>query len=194
MKSKKSPYIIIGAAIVVIAAVVLFPLQSGSSARVIQAAAGSEEKFALLSGATTNFCAGPQIVDAVESDRLQGSCCSAMDMHAYAEQAEGLKKYDSIDIIPSDPYDIPKEWAREMIEEDKTIVLTDEQQKIYDDAIEMSHEGGPCCCKCWRWYAYGGLAKKLITENGFTAEDVANVWNLSDGCGGAGHAEGMEPT
>lgn len=33
---------------------------------------------------------------------------------------------------------------------------------------------------------YGGLAKLLVREHGFTGEQVVKVWNLSNGCGGAG--------
>jgi hypothetical protein len=33
---------------------------------------------------------------------------------------------------------------------------------------------------------YGGLAKFLITEREFTGEQVVEVWNRSDGCGGSG--------
>ncbi len=90
-----------------------------------------------MSGARTNFCAGPDILDRVNVDRLQGSCCSAMDFHRYTEQVEGLKKYSHINKIPSDPYDI---------------------------------------------------------EYNFNAEQIAEVWDLEDGCGGSGHVEGMHHT
>jgi hypothetical protein len=148
-----------------------------------------EAKFSLLNKARTNFCAGPEIVSVVDSERLQGSCCSAMDFHRYTEQIEGLKKFSYIEEVPKDPYDIPKEWADRFIEYYQTN-LTFEQQKIYDDASEISDEKGPCCCKCWRWYAYGGLAKYLIINYNFTAEQIAEVWDLSDGCGGSGHGHG----
>jgi len=145
-------------------------------------------KFSELDGAGTNFCAGPDILENNSADRLQGACCGKMDFHRYAEQVEGLKKYAYIEQIPPDPYDISRELADELLEYQKTIQLTAEQQGIYDDAVKMSHEGGPCCCKCWRWYAFEGLAKYLITEHGFTAEQIAEVWDLEDGCGGEGHA------
>lgn len=148
-------------------------------------------KFAELSNGRTNFCAGPDILDRVDADRLQGSCCSAMDFHRYTEQVEGLKKYSHIDKIPSDPYDIPVSLAKELLNYQKTIQLSAEQQAIYDEAVKMSHEGGPCCCKCWRWYAFEGLAKYLITEYNFNAEQIAEVWDLEDGCGGSGHIDEM---
>ena len=145
-------------------------------------------KFSELSNAKTNFCAGPEVVVSSGAERLQGSCCSKMDFHRYTEQLEGLKKYAFIGQIPADPYDIPVSLAEKLLEYQKTIRLTAEQQEIYDDAVAMSHEGGPCCCKCWRWYAFEGLAKFLITEHGFDAEQIAEVWDLEDGCGGTGHA------
>lgn len=150
---------------------------------------GTYERFLVLSEGKTNFCAGPNIVEKVDSERLQGSCCSPMDFHRYEEQIESLKKYSDYKVIPTDPYDVSKEWAKEFIEFYDT-KLTDEQQKIYDEAVEVSHEGGPCCCKCWHWYAYGGLAKHLIINENFTSEQIAEVWDISDACGGSGHEHG----
>ena len=117
--------------------------------------------------------------------RLQGSCCSPMDWHRYQEQVEGLKKFSHIPDIPADPYDVEVGLAKKLIVYYDT-ELTSEQQKEYDYAMENSHEKGPCCCKCWRWYVYGGLGKLLIQQYGFTGEQVTDIWNLSDGCGGAG--------
>lgn len=62
-----------------------------------------------------------------------------------------------------------------------------EEQGHYDDAIATSEEKGPCCCQCWRWEVFGGLGKLLVREHGFTGEQVAEVWNLSHGCGGDAH-------
>ena len=65
-----------------------------------------------------------------------------------------------------------------------SIQLTAEEQKAYDYAMANSDEKGPCCCKCWRWNVYGGLGKYLIKNYKFTGQQVTEVWNLSDGCGG----------
>lgn len=118
-----------------------------------------------------------------EGQRLIGSCCSAMDFKRYKEQIEGLKKYKNISEIPPDPYDIKTGLARELMAhyEDE---LTSDQQSAYDYAMQNSKEKGPCCCKCWRWYVYGGLAKELIKKYKFTGQQITEVWNLSDGCGG----------
>lgn len=118
-----------------------------------------------------------------DNARLQGSCCSPMSMHRYSEQVEGLKKYSNIPEIPPDPYNIEAGLAKKLMShyDDQ---LTPEQQQAYDYAMQNSSEKGPCCCKCWRWYVYGGLGKYLIKNHGFTGEQVTELWDLSDGCGG----------
>ncbi|OHA72823.1 MAG: hypothetical protein A3A27_00270 [Candidatus Wildermuthbacteria bacterium RIFCSPLOWO2_01_FULL_47_18] len=124
-----------------------------------------------------------------DDDRLQGSCCSPMSVHRYSEQVEGLVKFkavagQNIEKIPDDPYDVEAGLAKELMSY-YDLELTPEEQKAYDYAMQNSSEKGPCCCKCWRWYVYGGLGKYLIKNHGFTGEQVTQVWDLSDGCGGA---------
>ena len=115
--------------------------------------------------------------------RLQGSCCSPMSLHRYAEQVEGLKKYKDIAEIPTDPYDVEAGLAQKAMT-NYDLELAPEEQEAYDYAMANSDEGGPCCCRCWRWRTYGGLAKLLIRTHGLTGEQVTEVWDLSDGCGG----------
>ncbi|MBI3384635.1 hypothetical protein HY030_00375 [Candidatus Gottesmanbacteria bacterium] len=118
-----------------------------------------------------------------DNARLQGSCCSPMNYNRYSKQVEGLKKYQDIKEVPPDPYDVEASLAKKLLVhyDDE---LTAEQQKAYDFAMQNSEEKGPCCCKCWRWYVYGGLAKVLIQKYHFTGQQVTEIWNLSDGCGG----------
>lgn len=167
-------------------------LYNSSDSKVINTAyaAGSKEAFDYLSSATSSYCGlTPPTVDGYSDDQsIQGACCGAMDFHRYQEQVEGLKQYSDIPQIPEDPYNIPVPLAKDLFEYQESITLTSDQQNIYDKAMAMSHEGGPCCCRCWRWTAFEGQAKYLITEHNFTAEQVANIWDLEDGCGGAGHA------
>ncbi|MBI2405446.1 hypothetical protein HYV21_00110 [Candidatus Microgenomates bacterium] len=154
------------------------------------AVAGSLEKFEYLAKQQSNVCArlsAEQLSTYPEDARLAGSCCGPMDFHSYSEQVEGLKKYKSISQIPKDPYDIPVTLAKELLSYKDNITLNSDQQKVYDEATELSHEGGPCCCRCWRWDAFEGLAKYLITQNNFTSEQIAKIWDLEDGCGGSGH-------
>jgi hypothetical protein len=96
-----------------------------------------------------------------------------------------LRKYGDIAEIPSDPYDVPAGLAQKLLAY-YDLELRDEEQAAYDFAMENADEQGPCCCKCWRWHVYGGLGKLLIRERGFTGEQLAEVWDLSDGCGGDG--------
>ncbi len=144
-------------------------------------------KFDYLSKNGNSSCSAvfkDSIVTMPEGKRIQGSCCSPMDMHRYGEQIEALKKYKDYAEIPPDPYDIDASLAKQMLAhyDDQ---LTPDQQQAYDYAMQNSNEKGPCCCKCWHWYVYGGLAKVLIKKYHFTGQQIAEVWNLSDGCGGA---------
>lgn len=149
-------------------------------------------KFTELSKNGNSACSGTfkdSITSMADDERIMGSCCSPMSLHRYIEQVEGLKKYANIPEIPPDPYDINAGLAKKMQAYYNT-ELTVEEQKAYDYAIASSMEKGPCCCKCWRWYVYGGLAKYLIKNYNFTGEQITEVWNLSDGCGGDGdHVE-----
>ena len=143
-------------------------------------------KFDYLSKNGNSSCSSlfkDSISSMPDNARLQGSCCSPMNMHRYSEQVEGLKKYSNILEIPSDPYDIKAGLTKKLISY-YDMELTPDEQKAYDYAMEHSSEKGPCCCKCWRWFVYGGLGKYLIRNYKFTGEQVTNVWNLSDGCGG----------
>lgn len=145
-------------------------------------------RFEYLSQNGNSSCSASfhESIDAMADDaRLQGSCCSPMSLHRYTEQVEGLQAYAHIPEIPPDPYDIEAGLAKRLTSY-YDAELTAEQQQAYDYAMEHSNEKGPCCCKCWRWYVYGGLGKLLIQKYGFTGEQVTDVWNLSDGCGGAG--------
>lgn len=143
-------------------------------------------KFNFLSNNGNSTCSGTfqrSIANMSPGQRLQGSCCTEMALHRYSEQIEGLRQYADIDIIPPDPYDVEARLAQKL-NAAYELALTTDEQRAYDYAMEHSREKGPCCCQCWRWHVYGGLAKLLIREHGFTGEQVTAVWNLSDGCGG----------
>lgn len=115
--------------------------------------------------------------------RLQGSCCAPMERRRYVRQVQGLTKYAAIPDIPPDPYDIAAGTAQKMMPY-YDLALSPDEQRAYKHAMENSDEKGPCCCQCWRWKLYGGLGKFLIREHRFTGEQLVEVWNLSDGCGG----------
>lgn len=152
---------------------------------------GSVQKFEYLSSQRSNRCGGvaENIEDFTKGENIQGACCGVMDLHRYQEQVDGLKKYSDIKVVPEDPYDIPVTLAKELFGYQKNIQLTEDQQKIYDEAMKMSHEGGPCCCRCWRWTAFEGQAKYLITQHNWASEQIAELWDIEDGCGGPGHVD-----
>ena len=154
-----------------------------------KALAAKFDMLAKTGNSTCSMAFNDSIEAMPDTARLQGSCCSPMDPHRYEEQVTGLKKFKDIPEIPADPYDIPVILAKQLkVQYD--VELTTEGQAAYDFAMQNSNEKGPCCCKCWRWYVYGGLAKLLIQKYNFTGEQVVEVWNLSDGCGGPGDHAG----
>lgn len=143
-------------------------------------------KFEYLSKNGNSSCSSAfrdSISSMPDTARLQGSCCSLMSLHRYSEQVDGLKKYKDTLEIPSDPYDIEAGLAKKLMGY-YDMQLTPEEQQAYDYAMQNSDEKGPCCCKCWRWNVYGGLGKILIKNYKFTGQQLTEVWNLSDGCGG----------
>ncbi len=165
--------------------------ESNTETRDVANAAGSPERFEYLSNQKSNNC-GLQpktVLDYPDSRHLQGSCCSPMDRQEYRRQVEGLKEYENISQIPADPYDIPVSQAKLLLGYQSSIQLTPHEQATYDEAMQMSPEKGPCCCECWRWFAFEGMSKYLIQEQGWQSFEVAELIHLVDGCGGS-HAEG----
>lgn len=172
---------------IAILAILLSSLWSESSAHPEKAVdPGTIERFEYLSTNGNSNCSVDfmnSIATMPATARLQGSCCSPMSLDRYAEQIEGLKKLAAFTEIPADPYDVEANLAQQAMAS-YDLALTPEEQKAYDYAMANAHEKGPCCCQCWRWHVYGGLAKLLIHERRFTGEQIVEVWNLSDGCGG----------
>ena len=143
-------------------------------------------RFAVLSRRHSNQCglAGASIRTLPTSGRLQGSCCDPMDYARYVGQVNGLARFARIEEVPRDPYDISVRQARSLLAYDQTITLTPAQQKTYRRAMSLASEHGPCCCHCWRWYAFEGQGRELIARRHWSASEVAAVWDLEDGCGG----------
>ena len=144
-------------------------------------------RFNFLSQQTSNQCnlQASTLNSYPPTARLQGSCCSPMVYESYVRQVRALAAYDDPD-IPRDPYDVSVPLAKRLIAYNEQILLTNSQRQIYNTAIRMADEGGPCCCHCWRWTAFEGQAKKLIVRRSYTASRLAELWNAQDGCGGGG--------
>jgi hypothetical protein len=142
------------------------------------------DRFAFLSRQHTNACSlRPADLAKMAATRLQGSCCMPIDLDHYARQIAGLRAYAALREVPRDPYDVPVALARRLTSYRK-IRLTPGRQHVYRRAISLSREHGPCCCRCWRWYAFEGEAHELIARRNWDARPVAALWDLEDGCGG----------
>jgi len=125
--------------------------------------------------------------------RLQGACCGPMTAKMYPEyvkQIHELAKYDHY-AVPSDPYNMSVRLARRLVAFNDQILLTPAQQRVYDRAFPLAHDHAPCCCHCWRWTAFEGQAKYFIAYRRFTSKQIAELWNLDDGCGDTSGATGM---
>lgn len=150
---------------------------------------GSEEQFKFLSANGNSNCSARfrnSIATMPETARLRGSCCGPMYLHRYKEQVEGLKEFAKYPEVPPDPYDIGADFAARMLKEYQ-VELGEEHLGIYNAAMEMSAEGGPCCCKCWRWEVLGGMGKVLIRDRQIDSRTLGRIWDLTDGCGGDSH-------
>jgi hypothetical protein len=115
--------------------------------------------------------------------KLQGSCCAPMDGPRYLAQIKGIRKYADMPEIPPDPYDVPAGMAQQL-KPYYDLALNGSEQAAYDFAMANSDMRGPCCCQCWRWRVYGGLGKQLIHERHFTGQQLVDLWNIAQGCGG----------
>ncbi|MHB8643477.1 MAG: hypothetical protein ACYDA3_11410 [Gaiellaceae bacterium] len=143
-------------------------------------------RFAVLSNAHSNRCGMPASAISAMSptQRLQGACCFPMDYRSYVAQLRALERYAAVGVIPRDPYDIQVGLAARLIAY-QSIKLTPAQRATYNHAVPMAKTHGPCCCPCWRWTAFGGQAKYLITRRHYSAKQIADVWSSEEGCGGA---------
>lgn len=113
---------------------------------------------------------------------LGGQCCGAMTTTKdYHVQLQKLQVYKNIPDIPLNPYKTPVELAKKWIDVDKATTLTEDQQKVFNQALSISKEG-PCCCKCWHYYVNEGIAKKMIQDKGWTGQQVAQFWDNSSIC------------
>ena len=156
--------------------------------------AGSQQEFNYLSQQTSDSCsnlnnqqANVNWIDSLQDGTfLQGSCCTPMDYPDYSTQIpEDQQNYSSIPVVPLDPYNVPAATAKAMVADVDT-GLTPAQQAVYDQGTSMSTDKAPCCCWCWAGYAHEGMVKYVIINNGYSAQQVTDLLNTQDCCGGPG--------
>ena len=161
-------------------------------------AAGTLAEFNYLSQQSTDACVwtGVNLGDETsyvnwinglaDNTYIQGSCCSPMDYTPdYSSQIPSLTSYASISLIPPDPYNVVAHTAKADVAHAGD-GLTSSQQAIFTTAASNTNDHGWCCCQCWAYYAHEGLAKALIVQYGYDAQQVVTVINLEDCCGGPG--------
>jgi len=150
--------------------------------------AGTPAAFRYLAGQRTNRCGltPAELEHSSAAGRLQGSCCFPMDISTYEWQIKALHPSAAIRQVPTDPYDVPVALAQRLLRYDKSIGLSATQRATYDHAMSMSSEKGPCCCRCWRWSAFRGMSKYLITRANWNASRLALLIDDVEGCGGKG--------
>lgn len=127
--------------------------------------------------------AGPTMLASTTGLTLGGQCCGALkDTKEYHENLQKLQAYKSMPDIILDPMHTPIELAKKWIDYDKATTLTPEEQKVFDQAYAISKEK-PCCCKCWHYFVNEGIAKKMIKDGTFNAQQIADYWDASSICG-----------
>ena len=136
-------------------------------------------------GTVSGSCINVESISAVNVQGIYmgGQCCSAMmDTKEYHENLQKLQAYKSMPDIPLDPMHTPVAMAQMWIDYNRATTLTPAEQKIYDEAYAISEEK-PCCCKCWHYFVNEGIAKRMIKDGTFNAQQIANYWDSSDICG-----------
>lgn len=127
--------------------------------------------------------AGQTTLSSTKGLYLGGQCCGVLtDTKEYHEHLKILQKYKDIPDMVLNPYKTPINLAKKWIEYDNQTTLNEKDQKVFNQALKISHEG-PCCCKCWHYYVNEGIAKKMIHDKGWNAQQVADFWDVSDICG-----------
>jgi hypothetical protein len=189
-----------GFAVIILVIVFVFPSTGPQSPATTPGpgSAGSETEFNYLSQQHSDRCHWPDVNLGDETANvnwinglpdgvyLQGACCSPMDVPDYSNQTSSLKAYVSqSSIISLDPYNMPSSVAKADVA-GENLALSAEQQTTLSTAAGLTNDHGWCCCQCWAYYAHEGLAKTLIVQNGYNAQQVGTVINLEDCCGGPG--------
>ncbi len=127
--------------------------------------------------------AGAGTVPSTKGMYLSGKCCGALtDTKVRHDNLKKLQAYKSMPNIILDPFHTSIALAKQWIDYDKGTTLNSDQQKIYDQAYAISKEK-PCCCKCWHYYVNEGIAKKMIQDGTYNAQQIANYWDSSSICG-----------
>src|SRR5256885_1394671 len=118
LRTARRRALLIGCAVSVVVGTVLIPTLGGSGSSLTAPngappgaanpvlVAGAPAAFHHLSTQRSNRCSlrPAELESYPPTQRLQGSCCNAMDQSTYEWQIKALRPYASIAQIPKDPY------------------------------------------------------------------------------------------
>lgn len=151
--------------------------------QIISCAQDVDQLFSLSPTTGGSCAAGPTKLGSVAGRYMGGQCCSVLtDTKEYHENLEKLQAYKNMPDIPLDPMYTPIKIAKKWIDYNNSTILSTNEQKVYDQAYAISKEK-PCCCKCWHYFVNEGIAKKMIKDGTFNAQQIAEYWDASDICG-----------
>ena len=159
---------------------------SGMSSNPGPAAAGTQAQFDYLSQTSTHCSwTDTMIMSMSDNTYIQGACCNGMEYTDYQRQVTQLQQnYSSLSsVVALDPYNIPAPVAKADLN-GLNLALTPDQQATFDQVSTLSKENW-CCCHCWAWDIHQGMGKILISQHGFSAQQVATLLDLEDCCGSA---------
>lgn len=126
---------------------------------------------------------GESILRTTKGMALSGQCCGTLmdtkDIHANRAK---LQAYKNMPQIVLDPYKTPIAEAKYWIDYDRATTLTPVEQNVFQKAYRLSQEK-PCCCHCWHYFMDEGIAKKMIQDRTFQAQQIADFWDASTICG-----------
>ena len=159
---------------------------SGMTSNPGPAAAGTQAEFGYLSQSSTHCSWSDSMIMSIsDSTYIQGACCNGMVYTDYQRQVTQLQQnYSSLSsIVAPDPYNIPAPVAKADLN-GLNLALSPAQQSAFDLAGTLSKESW-CCCHCWAWDFHQGMGKILISQYGFSAQQIATLLTLEDCCGSA---------
>lgn len=187
------------ATVLIVGVVLLLPSHPMPGTNPGPAAAGTMDEFNFLAPMHTDACHWPGVnlgdqtaqvnwvFSQPDGTYLQGACCTPMDYSDYARQTHSLAtNYTSLaGLVAPDPYNTPSSVAKTDVSY-VNLAMTAGQVSVLSNASSMTSDHGWCCCQCWAYYAHEGMAKELIVQYGYDAEQAAQAVNLEDCCGGPG--------
>src|SRR5207253_10061758 len=75
-------------------------------------------------------------------------------LHRPPPHTSPLSFFFPYSLPPPHPHSFPTRRSSDL-----QITLTAAEQAVYQKAMRLADEHGPCCCHCWRWSASSGSSR-----------------------------------